>query len=1441
MPPTMPQLQDAHWVEEMTPTNAQSAPPMVGIAAEQTVAAAPPMFVAAAAAPPLRAQSEKTVTRSVAAHPPFGAMPPTQREETAAPVAANPATPIDESAASVPPPFVAAQMDESTCPVAPPPVVAPPPAAQMDETTSRVALPPVVAPPPAAQIGETTSPAAASPFVAVPPAAQVEELTSRTAPSFVAANIPPPVADAVQSLGTGFGAPAYVSSSDRVSPEDEVPESDQQSDEHLDESPEETVAAQEDVTEQVELPPEEQHSQPALSQAWSEEIDPSSGRTYYYNSETGESSWERPPVEDEIEETSFGQEEEAPIRELPPEQTFSQEAEEDQRGDDALAEAPHEEETSQSPGALPPGWSEEVDPSTGMSYYYNAEAGVSSWERPASEERKEKVASVDDDEHVANESALPEGWAEEFDEMSGQTYFYHAESNVTTWERPSAEASMKEALDAEESKGDKATPPAMEGEGESKEEYQDGETEQTGPEAALRNEPVDERKAAAPLPTGWSEHIDPASGKPYYVNSAENVTSWERPSMPLDSSGAAEDESDAIAEPPLIPRATDQNDTDSLPESTTFAASTGADGSTVPEDSEAEPSDQPASIGELSAADSRDRVYAELSLDQYNGEDNLGPGESHPETAAEASTGGLPEEWEELMDPDSGRVYYYNVVEGTSTWNRPVATAAAQSQERTTSETELSNADTGNPPETRGPESTESWNLVSSQDSLDAVGDQTRDGGNPEVHVESDVAAVADRIEPNEQPEKDAFTPPGLPPNWTESIDPASGIPYYFNELTNETSWDRPVIDAVEAEEEIALDEVATVSTEAEQVMPQKKLVESTDVTEPNGDNGMESNGLALGVESTEADDKNNGESENAHSAVEAETTFAPLLPGWVALVDSSTGQTYYYNESEGTTSWERPVANVMDVGEEEKVAGEGGTDMKLVSEDVLGGELPVSETADDGFGLSDGSMSEMAPAVDNEAEEDQHEDVVTPARGEDKTEEILPPGWVEMIDPSSGKPYYVNDTDNTTTWERPVTAPVGSDAKATFEEPQVASRSKAAGHGPHSAAIEQDTPSVFDREDEGTQEVTESTLPSGWVELIDLPSGLPYYFNETENLTTWDRPEPVRVEMNDSKEIPPSSHEYAAEAEDDITGGYTMVEHSETASREEPEGDNASRDIRRDGQTELPPGWLELIDEVSGASYYLNETENITTWERPSAAPSGVTEKGNPHVEATPKESSASPPQESMGPPIEISPLQEGWSEIVDPGSGQSYYFNEESGETTWDRPIAPTTRAFTSSGSKITGKSDSLPPARVFATFGFGGRLCVWKAKAPSTVVIYRTGYILKEDPVVVAEQKKKENNVVGPLNSCEDDAVLKHIDSKTTIETTNEAPSQDLLWSLALIAAKSNGRLRSDDGVRNPRSPEAGIVSLLLDEDIGFSENALCASSEAISQDDGEYTLE
>lgn len=1344
-PPTAPQTDEsppsqfvapppAHvWRQTSEPRQMDESPPLPFVSAPlahmppHMDESAPPPFVPSPPAfvSPQQAQETPPPPPSATVAPPETLTPPSF-------VSASSAPQMDESA---PPPFVAPahvppqQAEETTCPPSPPSASAAPPL--VDETSTYM-------PPPV--LDDTAPPAAVATFAAQEPVGP-----SVNAPSF----------EEPARTTTFAPSPVNMPSFDGVSPENEVPESDHHSTlGQMEPSPEQT-ATQEHVEEEpfLEPPPEVQRSRSFLPYGWTEVLDPASGQTYYYNEESGVSSWER-PVEEEFlsneDALSYGQEEEAQV-ELPPEQTISQPVEEHDQADDIVIDSSSKEEKSQSQSASPFGWTEQVDPSTGMSYFYHVESGVTTWERPNEEGMKneEEAQVAGSDSTSAALGALPDGWTKEIDDVSGRIYYYHAENGETSWDWPSAVQITNAIADVY----------AMDEEGDEPELR--GEMEQSNPETEPRIRYPEDAEVCAPLPAGWSKHVDPTSGRPYYVNSTKNVTSWERPPMPnsnptVGDAGFDEGHKVKAARDAAIDFASTQVDeaqhvTDSLPDATAFVVASEDHVSSemiASEASETSRSSQIDSVSESSSASSYASQSVEMPFTRSEeaGEEN--PKGSLPvETElfseeAETRSPELPENWEELMDPVSGLPYYYNVVEGTTTWERPAATqdsnentarivedVSGQKQAHQTSEeeprfseSELSPASIGKPPVSDSlyaEAADDDWNLISSLETPEAVPAQLTSDGNPEVQVESAATMTREDNEGISERQVDAIQ---LPPGWTELIDPASGNPYFFNEVRNVSTWERPVFD------EATLDQqAASALTEIEQAMSEVDQVETTDNPETE---------VSMSLE-----------------------TFA-------------------------------------------------------------------SETE-----ISDGSTNALIPAsVANEHMEESVEQDLSQELDETDTL-MLPPGWIKLFDPTSGRPYYLNEVDNTTSWEKPVVDHPEASTKVRPEASKVRDKSKneTVAEAVHSVVqgiskSEREAKVVHGRDKvEDTANEVKSALPVGWLEMIDPDSGDHYYFNEIENLTTWERPGLISEEHANTNKVPPSPPDKTSAPEsrrnDDVIDDYTMVEHSETEPSAKPPASSSSKELADDGQAALPPGWVELFDDASGAAYYLNEAENMTTWERPSNVPNKGGLSGYDANTGKPQEDHVkmSPSDRGKKNCITATFLPRGWAELVDPETEKAYYFHEASNVTTWDRPsdFVTSDKIDQNTFSAGTAKGN---PARVFATFGFGGKLCVWKSHTPSTVTVHRIGDLMKTDPVVLAEQKKKENNIFGPLNACEDAAVLNHIESKATDDSRNEALSHDLLWSLVLIAAKSNGWLRSEDGVRNPRSAEAGIVSLLLDKTNG-----------------------
>jgi hypothetical protein len=102
-------------------------------------------------------------------------------------------------------------------------------------------------------------------------------------------------------------------------------------------------------------------------------------------------------------------------------------------------------DASQSAGdsGLLDGWIEQLDQASGKAFYFHAESGKTQWEKPAAPEPEPVPAPVPaPPAEVAVSTQAPaieqleEGWTEQADQASGKTFYFHAESGKTQWEKP---------------------------------------------------------------------------------------------------------------------------------------------------------------------------------------------------------------------------------------------------------------------------------------------------------------------------------------------------------------------------------------------------------------------------------------------------------------------------------------------------------------------------------------------------------------------------------------------------------------------------------------------------------------------------------------------------------------------------------------------------------------------------------------------------------------------------------------------------------------------------------------------------------------------------------------------------------------------------------------------------------------------------------------------
>jgi WW domain len=192
-----------------------------------------------------------------------------------------------------------------------------------------------------------------------------------------------------------------------------------------------------------------------------------------------------------------------------------------------------------------------------------------------------------------------------------------------------------------------------------------------------------------------------------------------------------------------------------------------------------------------------------------------------------------------------------------------------------------------------------------------------------------------------------------------------------------------------------------------------------------------------------------------------------PTLPeGWKEYSDKKTGKKYYYSSQTGETTWEWPTQAVTVLAESTRTS---------TSPD---GDLPPgwkkyvdADTGKTYFANEDGETTWDRPTMEDSHESDDKEDTI--AEKLEKEAKPLPEGWVEKIDPSSGRPYYKGPTGEKQ-WQRP-TDEDEAESQSSSSDSYSASSSKS--------------------EDE--------SLPPGWIQKTNPKTGKIYYYNEKTKATS--------------------------------------------------------------------------------------------------------------------------------------------------------------------------------------------------------------------------------------------------------------------------------------------------------------------------------------------------
>ncbi len=719
------------------------------------------------------------------------------------------------------------------------------------------------------------------------------------------------------------------------------------------------------------------------------------------------------------------------------------------------------------------------------------------------------------------------------------------------------------------------------------------------------------------LPEGWIECVDPTTNKAYYYNSITEVSSWDRPATHPEKTVSAGDQitnevAATINIATLIPIAT--------------------------------PNEEAVEV---------DDAIAGTTFE--NGEQKV-PADSDPTMEAE---GELPEGWIESRDETTGVVYFYNEASGMSQWDRPTVDGSRTENNDDSNMDAIVEAPSASETDqdVNLPRYTDKQHLSSA--AVDAVPTIEPHKVDDEVSIQSSESPHA-HTESSSDSEESAgnLSFESLPPHWIEATDPSSGSKYYYNEISGETTWDRPFISEMTdgaTDEKIKADESDEIEKEGAN---DHVLIDDISPSESS------SHRVAQPVAVGEHEDGAKGEQ------ITVPTTIKKLPPGWVEIIDQS-GETYYYHEVSGLSTWERPELEksssdfVKVVAQSDHIPAKEAEVQHESSVAISAGQFNVADPVDDGGSISVVDIPKSAPAPQQqESEEEKY----------NETEE-----WIEATDPASGNIYYYNPTTGDTSWTKPDLNQIDIGA---WEEPKVNGLAEKDGFigEPETQCV-----SVDDNITQVADDLKVPEAPSS-AEALD------------EGWTQIDHPSPASSQGGD---VPLASGD---ENDSVLPKGWSDANDYTTVLQEHKDESNTEAE------------WTEVTDPASGNKYYFNPSTGETSWTRPNESKfddevdghASSSKKnisvGEPEILEAPLKSDGSSGEETDALMDNLSntadfPTDEGgitevnapessftsqqqelhedeshkeeeWIEAADPTTGSVYFYNPATGETSWTRP---------------------------------------------------------------------------------------------------------------------------------------------------------------------------
>jgi len=680
--------------------------------------------------------------------------------------------------------------------------------------------------------------------------------------------------------------------------------------------------------------------------------------------------------------------------------------------------------------------------------------------------------------------------------------------------------------------------------------------------------------------------------------------------------------------------------------------------------------------------------------------------------------------WEAWQDAESGNIFYYNRDSRVSQWEMPEGWKAAHAHnDNTPDHNNTSMASAGSQGSaTRNPSgirrSRATWDEKvrhSSPTKKRKDGDWQQmvddDTGETFYHNQrtgmsqwEDPAQVGERLDDN--PQRDASDVVSIGPGWTtrrneaeqvktvgdweEYVDPKSGAKFYYNHATNESQWEKP-------------DDFETNNSNVE--------------IGANDDDGIPRVHVGHGWTTRR----------NLSEEVQKQGV-------WHEYLDKESGEPFFYNETTGETQWEVPdgyepltsptksSVHLVDWGERRQRS----SPIRTLSKNNILKDVQYSAGNHQHVHLET-ITSERTPSKSSNAESSNSNDGNGRKIDGDGIE------WIEYYDAQSNQTFWHNPTTGESQWYAPSTTKGAKDDNAKANDDTTAGGAVGLAAKEEGGTRDSQQPQTLDMTASGgawtlRRNASKQIMHVGdWEEYLDPDTQAKFYYNHMTGVSQWDRPKEMgsaaqpkasalsghdspametavaqkivlgtteggwTMRRAQSKQVMQLNDEWEEYYDNDQQSPFYynkrtgacqwerpeafkngVSEHGHGSARTDSSSNSEQWNLRRENSVQvLAVGdWQIYRDPATDRTFYYNSKTQKSQWEAPNDA--GLTP-----VPQTPDAFKATTPATTPGPrehhrphPSHPESRKSKWERHEDAQSGKSYYYNNDTKESRWQRP---------------------------------------------------------------------------------------------------------------------------------------------------------------------------